>query len=301
MSRSPVVIAGVVGLVGALVGTAEGQGPSGPTFSMSVGAIPFSDASRPSPAPGMPFDSRLRARSLSVGVSIPQSLGEGRTSLTHEVAYHGIDFDFRAVSAAVPGSPLADRVHSVRYGLTVSHGLSPRWMLLGVVAPGLASDFHGDVGDDLTLQAVAGLIRAFSPRVSAGFGLAYSTQFGTPAPLPALSFDWNNGENLRAHVLAPVVMELWYAPHPRVELGVGLQGQGDRYGLDGDAEGGSVDLDYTEIGAGPTVLWRATPRVRVRVQSAFTLYREYDIRGDGLGSLDLDRTRSLVVGLELGG
>ena len=181
---------------------------SSPSFSASYDFLPFQNFKDPriagQPAPEL-GDTQVQSNTVTLSASYPWVFSEGRTVLTNEVYYQRREFSYRNFPG---GDPDLRDVHAVNFTLMLQHGLSPEWTMLAMLTPGLASDFEADVSsDDFALQVVAIFIRQWSERFSFGFGAAYSTLFGEPLPLPVLTFDWNNGNNLSWNAIVPVSSE----------------------------------------------------------------------------------------------
>ena len=180
-------------------------------------------------------------------------------------------------------------MQAVEYSATLTHGLSERWTLMAIAKPGIASDFEGDVGrDDLTFQVVAVFIRGYGARFQVGYGAAWANTFGQPFPLPVLAVNWNNGSNLKVSSILPSNLECWYAPSPRLELGLGVSVDGNQYHGDPDIYG--VDnplLRYSVGSVGPSVNYHLSRQMTVGVQTGMTFLRRFKFF-DGDNEEDVD-------------
>ena len=144
----------------------------GPTFSASYDIYPNSQIADPDLSGGNAYldTSEVKVSSMNWSVAYPLVFSEGRTVLVNELAYRNVMLDY---SGFLPTDVNPQNLHSIEYNATVTHGLSDRWSLMGIVTPGIASDFEASIGsDDLTFQAVVVFIRAYSERFQIGYGAA---------------------------------------------------------------------------------------------------------------------------------
>jgi hypothetical protein len=204
------------------------------------------------------------------------------------------------------GDTNPDQLHSLRYTLILRQVLSERWYMLALVTPGLASDLKADniTRDDFTFEAAAVFVRKFNDRWSLGFGAAVSNQFGEPIPLPVVAFEWNNGGKLRANGILPSSMEFWYLPSQRVELGLVVGGEGNRY--HGDPEIHGVDnpqLRYSRVNFGPSAKIHLSKQVHLKIDGGIIGFHRSEFYDDDnkVAEYDLKPTGFIKVGITFGG
>lgn len=137
--------------------------------------------------------------------------------------------------------------------------------------PGMASDLHGKISrDDFNLQAAAIAIRHFSPKLSIGFGAAYSTQFGEGYPLPVLALEWNNGSNMKLSAVVPTNIEFWYLASKKIGLGLSLKVEGNEY--HGDPKIYGVEdprMKYSTVMLSPTVKYYFTKSLQFNISGGY--------------------------------
>jgi len=195
------------------------------------------------------------------------------------MVYRRFDLDYQQFPSAQVGTqpPKPENMQAIEYNATVTHGLSQKWTFIGIATPGIASDFEGDVGgDDLTFQVVAVFIRGYSEKFQVGYGGAWSNTFGQPFPMPILAVNWNNGSNLRVSSILPTNLECWYAPTPRLELGLLVNVDGNQYHGDPDIYQVANPLLRYSVGTlGPSATYRVSKGLAVGVDAGVTFFRKF--------------------------
>jgi len=274
----------------------------GPSFSVSYDFFPYENFDNPDTA--ALDDAEVQVTALNLAASYPFVFSQGRTVLVNELSYQRREFEYKNWAAELE-KPDVKLAHAVRYTLTLRRVLSPKWYTLALATPGLASDFEGDIsGDDFTYEAAVVFVRQFSQRWSLGFGAALTNQFGETLPFPLLVFEWNNGSNLKASGIIPTSLELWYLPNPKVELGLVVGGDGNRYHGDPDI----YDVDnplfrYSVVTIGPSARIHLSKAVHLKVEGGFVPYHLFEFYdGDNKASdYSLKPSGYLSAGIQIGG
>lgn len=246
------------------------------------------------PTPGtFTEDLEVRLRAFNLDISYPLLFSEGRTMLANGIAYERIDLDYSNWDEAEGGTDRVELIHGIEYTLLLTHEFSKKWSVLSFVAPGIASDFEGDLSsDDFVIQVAGVLIRRFNENFSLGFGAAYSTIYGEPFPLPVLALEWTNGSNLKANAIVPANFELWYLARPNLELGLVLMIDGNQY--HGDPEKYGVDnplLRYSVGTIGPSVRMPLFESLLLSVEGGFAFQSRFEFYDDEDLSVSYDRER----------
>jgi hypothetical protein len=248
-------------------------------------------------------DLELQENKFSVQMSFPIEFSDGKTSLKNHINYHKINFNFRNWDEVQGGNQI-NQVQSISYTFFLTQKLSEKWQLVAVTTPGIASDFERDISrDDITFQGVLGFIRQFNKDLAIGTGVAYIRDFGDPEFLPFLYLQWNIRRNLIVQGLIPTNMSLLYRLNPKVDLGLLLQVEGNRY--HGDPDKFNVDnpqLEYTIGTIGPAAQIHISKWVHLFIEGGYTFMRNFEFRdGDNkVRSLDTEKTVYLRSGILLG-
>jgi hypothetical protein len=283
-----------------------------PSFSVSYDYSPAQKFDKPTMASSelgtdsvSLADAEVEVKTLSAAVSYPLVFSEGKTVFINELSYQRLDFTYHNWPDGI-GDTNPDQLHSLRYTLILRQVLSERWYMLALVTPGLASDLKADniTRDDFTFEAAAVFVRKFNDRWSLGFGAAVSNQFGEPIPLPVVAFEWNNGGKLRANGILPSSMEFWYLPSQRVELGLVVGGEGNRY--HGDPEIHGVDnpqLRYSRVNFGPSAKIHLSKQVHLKIDGGIIGFHRSEFYDDDnkVAEYDLKPTGFIKVGITFGG
>jgi len=275
----------------------------GPSFSVSYDFFPYQNFDDPDMA--LLDEVEVQVTALNLAASYPFVFSLGRTVLVNEISYQLREIDYKNWNFELGKEPNIKRLHAVKYTLTLRHVLSQKWYMLALTTPGLASDFEADVSsDDFTFEAAVVFVRQFSERWALGFGAAYSNQFGEPLPLPVLAFEWNNGSNLRANGIVPVNLEFWYLPNPKLELGLVVRGDGNRYHGDPDIYGvDNPQARYSALTLGPSARIHLSKALHLNVEGGFIPFHRFEFYdGDEKDSnYSLKPGGYLRAGIQIGG
>jgi hypothetical protein len=192
-----------------------------------------------------------------------------------DVSVRRFDLDYKKWPK---GATRPKHVYAVAYNLTVMHGLSEKWPLLGFLTPGLSSDFKIDFSsDDSIFQTVLVFIRKYSEKLSIGYGLAYANTFGQPFPFPILALELNNGSNLKLSTILPVNSELWNLANQRLELGLSVKVERNQYHGDPDIYNAAAPLMRYAVGTfGPSARFRISKGLSLGIDSGITFLRRFE-------------------------
>ena len=275
----------------------------GPSISTSYNIYPYARLSNADTSGGNAYldSAEIRSSSASITASYPVAFSEGRTMLTNEFTYKNVLLEYQGFR---PTDTNPEHLHSVEYSATIMHQFSDRWSLLSIMTPGIASDFEGSLGrDDVTFQAVAVFIRAYSERLQVGYGAAWSNTFGQPFPLPVLAVQWNNGSNIRISSILPANLEAWYAPSQRLELGLQLSVDGNRYHGDPDIYAVNNPLVSYSVGTvGPALNYHLSEGTSVGLSAGRTFTRRFEFfdGGKDVQDVSLENSNFIKVQVQIG-
>ena len=153
-------------------------------------------------------------------------------------------------------------------------------------------------------NAVALFIRQLRETVSYGIGVAYSTDFGQPFPLPVLAFNWNNGSTLSWENILPVSSELWYRASERLRLGAVLGLEGGNFRGDPDIFGvANPELRYSVLMVGPSASYQLSSAMQFRIDSGLIGHHRFEFfDGDEeAASFNVKPSAFLRAAIQLGG
>ena len=242
-------------------------------------------------------DGQAQLKKLRASISYPIVFSQGRTILVNELSAQQIDFSYHNLVSSL------EKLHTVSYTLMLQHQLSEKWALLAIGAPSLASDLEADISRaDFSVSAGAVFIRQFSERLSLGLGAAYSTQFGTAIPLPVLTLDWNNGNNLVAKAILPSSLEFWYSANKQIDLGILMFGDGNNYSLAPERyDVADPELRYTMLTIGAAAKTSLSEKVQLHIEAGVIglhRFEFYDGNDEG-PSYDLKPSQYARLGIQL--
>ncbi len=245
-------------------------------------------------------DLKIHTNTIGGKLAFPLSFKKGKVLIKNYIEYKRVNFKYKDNLTDID----IDQVQSVKYTAFVTDSLSPKWMLAVIVTPGLASDFGDKLStDDITFEAILGLIRKTRKMNDFGFGLAYMRDFGRPLPLPFLYFTWQISPKLKANGLLPNNINLIYTPHKVIDLGLSLMMTGDRYHGDPDKYGiDNPQLEYSEGTVSPMVQIHFTKWMHLNLEGGFAFARNFEFLdgNDKILSYDLKPTGYFRTGFVLG-
>ena len=242
-----------------------------------------------------------------VRASYPLLLQGGRTYLDLQAGFQRIQYRYDNWTAALPRPTDA---YIVDLTVLAQRQLSSRWSLLGQITPALKSGLEEElIREDFAIEGAVLTSRRVGERSALGFGVAYTTTFGAPFPIPVLQLEhqgtlWSGGPAWRGSALLPSTLEAWVIPARRLEVGVQVRTLGDRHHL---TEGGQTlstpYSDYFDTVVGPTVIAHLTPWLKVNMESGMSLYRQVQVtdRRDEVISFEPDRSAFLRWQVTIGG
>ncbi len=267
-----------LGMIILLSANAAAQAPPGKSFEFSYDFFPYKKLS--DPEPGTFFeDIEVRVQKFNFDFSYPLVFARGKTVMVNSFGYQQLQIDYKNWEYDEGGGEATvDRLHSLSYTMFLRRVINDTWSMAFLLNPGFATDFEGAlVLEDFSLQFGAIFTKQFSPRFAFGFGAVYSTQFGHPIPLPALSFQWNNGSNFRANVILPVNMELWYDASERLDLGILMKIDGDEFHVDPEIYGyDNPNFRQTDAMIGPAAEIKVASWMSLNLYSGYTYLRMFE-------------------------
>jgi len=219
----------------------------------------------------------VRTEGRSVQVSLPLVLGKKRTHLQTHLGAGQVRFDYASRTRPAQQTEEAYLAHLT---LQVQHRLSDRWLLLGEVAPTMVSGLHGPLlPANLTVQGGAVALRQVAPRRAVGLGVAYSTAFGAPVPMPVVMLRargalWEGGPSWRGRALLPCNLEVWTTMSERAEIGMQARILGSRHHLGTEAP--LLDKPFAEaihVVVGPSAHLQLTSQTTIGIESGLSLFR----------------------------
>jgi hypothetical protein len=280
--------------------------PPRPKITLSYDLVPFQDFDDPDPSSLAGIQTRIMT--VDMEAEYPFVFSRGRTVLTIGAGYNRRDVDFRYVPDGIP-QPVIDDLHETSLNLMMRRVLSQQWSMMFFFRPSLASDFIGPITiDDFQLNTALVFLKQFGRNWVLGFGAAYATSFGEPLPLPALSANWSNYDNMRFMAILPVMIEFCYQANQKIELRVVSRLNGAQYS--GDPETYSTEeetiedpvLDYSVWMVGPAVRFHISQGSYMEISGGWIPFHRYEFFDDEerKANYDLEMGPMIKASLEMG-
>jgi len=242
-----------------------------------------------------------------VRASYPLLVHEGRTYLDLQAGFQRIQYRYDHWTAALPRPTDA---YMVDLTILAQRQLSTRWSLLGQITPALKSGLEQElIREDFALEGTVLASRRVGERSVLGFGVAYTTTFGAPFPIPVLQLErqgalWGGGPAWRGSALLPSTLEAWVIPARRLEVGVQARTLGDRHHLTEDGQTLSTPYsDYFDTVVGPSANMYLTSWMKIGVESGISLHRQVQVTDgrDKVISFEPDQSGFLRWQVTIGG
>lgn len=251
-------------------------------------------------------DLEVQTSRIGFEASNPFVFSRGKTIFNPQLSFEYLKVNYDNWDAVEgDGDPNITDLYSGNLTMMLMHMINPGWSMMAIVSPGVASDFEGAVTfDDFNFQAGLIFMRNFNRFTQLGFGAVYSTSFGHAIPLPALSFNWNNGSNMRFNVILPVRIQFTYGLNRNADLGILMRVSGNDYrGASKIYEVNDPRLNVSDWMVGPTFDYRLSGALAVSLHAGYTFVREFEFSNgeDEIASYDLEGGPFLRVGLSLTG
>lgn len=198
-----------------------------------------------------------------------------------------LNFDQYSLQARRPGT-----LHYLRYQLGFINYRWNFWRLIGVVAPGLSTDFNnGLTTNDFRIQGMLLAINSVSENFQYGIGAGFTTDFGSPSPVPIVNISWQTNSKFRISGLLPKNLGIWYVPSQDREFGVRAAVSGSQFHLKeaGPQRMEDVDVKYSVLSLGPEYKQKVAGSIFLKLEGGYTLFRKFRFEGpNGKNDLDLE-------------
>ncbi|MFC1586538.1 DUF6268 family outer membrane beta-barrel protein [Fibrobacterota bacterium] len=223
----------------------------------------------PEGAPGF----KMRTRAQNLKAAFPLMFNDGKILVKNHINYKRFSIDYRNSPVQ---NPDIGHCHALSYTAFFQDSLSPRWNMVAILTPGIASDFEGDFSrNEITFSGVFGFVRKHSKQFQLGYGVAYTHNFGNPIPMPFLYYNWNNGGKLFSEGILPTNAGLYYGLHKRVDVGALFAIGSARYHGDPDKFGvGNPQIEITEGTVSQLTRIHLTNWVHMDLEGGYAAYRK---------------------------
>ena len=240
--------------------------------------------------------------------SYPMFINKGKMFLDIQPGFQRIEFRHNNWTEELPHPTDA---YIIDLNLIAMGQLTNKWSYVAQATPAIKSGLEQKMaGDDFAIEGALLATRQAGESTSYGFGLAYSTNFGAPIPIPLLQLDykaslWSGGPAWRGSILLPSSIEAWVIPSKRLEVGLQLRSIGDRHHIT-EVSSASIKRpysDYFDTVLGPSVILYITPWMNLNIESGFSIYRQMQITDgrDELISFEPEQAGFLRWQLTFGG
>lgn len=157
------------------------------------------------------------------------------------------------------------------------HKFEKEWSSIVKVSPGIKSDLEDIDEKDFSFSATVMGQKNFA-KGSAGLGLAYSDNFGSPEFFPVLGFLWNFNDSWKLYGTLPV--NIYLEKKFSESFNAGLSGEitGGQYRLSEDSPWNEAVLNHTKVLIGPYADFKAGQKSRIKIAAGIVTAQEMEFR-----------------------
>lgn len=229
---------------------------------------------------GSPRNPQVEVNEYDFFLNLPKQLKNEKTILIHGLQYRLVTpFADNDLNLGLDGQNL----HLIGYRLIVLHPLANEWKVLVLLNPTLSSTFNTALeGDDFLFNGMLQFVKKKSDRFSYGGGVAYTSRFGEPIPIPTLQLTFSS-KNSKLQVLLPrrIAYDRYFG---KFTAGLLVAVSGSRYNVNYTRTNAfdviePVDkLAYTRVVFGPSLGYRMG-KIQLEASGGITVARQVELQG----------------------
>ncbi len=241
-----------------------------------------------------PLSQKVEVNEYNFFLNLPRQLKNEKTILVNGLQYRLVTlFADNDLNLGLDG----ENLHVVGYRLTVLHQLANEWRVLVSLNPTLSSTFNTTLeGSDFLFNGVLQFVKRKSDRFSYGGGVAYTSRFGQPIPIPTLQLTVHS-KNGKLQVLLPrsITYDRYF---DRFTAGLQIAASGSRYNVNYTRTSffdtiEPVDmLAYTRVIFGPSLKYRVGKVIQLEASGGMTIARRVELQGDLIDDENYEITNS---------
>jgi hypothetical protein len=217
------------------------------------------------------------------------------TKLNYGVSWSGYDFS-RSGPMAVP-----EKLQEISLAIGATHRLSPQWLLIASVQPGLYGDLEGGSHEAFNAPVMFLATWLQSRELAWSFGLR-ADPFADKPVLPFIGVNWRFAPQWEFTIGFPRA-GFGYEVSPALKLGLGLTVQGGSFHIADDPRPVSIGqrlddtyLDYREIRVGLSADYKFNDTLSLAVEAGAITDQKFDYYERGY-TLNGDTAAFFTIGL----
>ena len=239
-------------------------------------------------------DLKVRAITSSVQAGFPLVFQGGKILLFNGAFFDQLHLGYQNWDASVtPKDEQPSSFYALGWQMTLINALTKRSRLLTQLRWGLFSDLIEVDENDARLYGLVMVDRDLIQGMVLGLGIAYHSDFGYPHPMPFLHFAYQNSW-FRTDMGLPSNVELFFAPHERIELGARGRLSGNEYKMTYQDEAlDNILIQVSTMDVGPAVNLRLVAGLWLRFFGGYAFNNRYKTvapNGKEIRDVSLDNT-----------
>lgn len=210
-------------------------------------------------------------------INLPKKLKNNKTLLINGFGYGFVEASLD--TQLFPSMESNKTLQTFYYRLTLIQQWNENWNILFNVTPTLASDFEGQLSaDDFVFQGAVVVTRTINSTLKIGSGIAYSTRFGTPRPVPLINLQYKNNKH-QINTLLPLNLKYSYNLSPKDRLKIGFQCSLDGANFNTLTTGtNNIDeINYSRANIGALIDYKITKMLRLEAYGGLSAARRYTV------------------------
>ena len=222
-------------------------------------------------------------------------LSNGRMRVMTYLNYRVTSFDTSAPNLLPEGT-----LHAIRLPVTFLYDYSEKWLLGGMIMPGLSGDLSS-TSDAFSFSALAGFGYKQRPELRWFGGVFYSHGFDDDIIMPGFGVMWNPSPKWTVNVLPPFANVSWRF-HENYSLTLFGRYEGTTWNVEADRAGPDRDVKMSSIRVGLRLERRISEHFWAQVSGGMSFAREMEVEtlnSDTLQKDDIDAGPFVQAGVNI--
>lgn len=205
----------------------------------------------------------------------------GKTLILSNINYRLMDFNIDKTTSQ--NIYQLDKIHEVKAVVVVRHPIAPRWSLLGIIIPTVASDFKSSLSsEDLIVDGIYGVAKKFGKQKNLEIGLGVHAMYSFQQILitPGVSIDYKSNNGKWVGQFYWPRLNVAYNLSKNTQVGIAGSIDWTKYNLKDytDFQGKKIDYaQFSSIHAGLQFNQRIYKNFWVQLQGGVGLFNSYKL------------------------
>lgn len=229
--------------------------------------------------PSSGTDTKFQLNTFDAWVPLPP-VTIGKTTIFSNLNYRYMDFNYDNNQVESPDQ--LQKIQEIKSVIIVRHPISPKWSILAIAMPTLASDTKRGIStDDLILDGILGVSKRFgrNNNLEIGFGVHAMYSYGDLLITPGISIDYHSNDNKWLAQFYWPRLNVLYSLTPKTQIGIAGSIDWTRFNLKNYISK-EKEVDYAQfssIHAGLQIHQQLFKNITLQVQAGMGLGNSYEL------------------------